>query len=374
MNTTDPHRRVKKILVVRFRQLGDAVLTMSLCTTLRNSFPGAEIHLVLNQEIEQLFEGHPDIDKIISFDRKHDKQTGPYLRRVWQIVRSTQYDVIIDMRATPKSLVFSALSGGTPYRIGRGKWYSLPFLTHPLPEKTMMQWPMLEQNLSFASPLEDAGNIQYCKDFKLVLHPAEIDKFSDYLTSLGIDFNRPILLLGVSAKLASKRWNKRYMMTTVERILNTYPDAQLILNHARGEEEADTREIYEALRKPGCMLFKLKPMSLRELGALCSLSTFYFGNEGGARHIAQAFGVPSFVIVSPRINKSVWLPRNHVPAMGISCEDVLSKGQLELMTEQERYDAITPEVVWSKLNPMLAEYCGARVDTFSRSDARQKAF
>src|SRR5689334_1319044 len=100
MKKINPHRHIEKILIIRFRQIGDAVLTMSLCTTLRLSFPKAEIHLVLNKEIEPLFEGHPDIDKILTFDNRQNKRFAPYLNRVWQIVSSTSYDVIIDMRAT----------------------------------------------------------------------------------------------------------------------------------------------------------------------------------------------------------------------------------------------------------------------------------
>jgi ADP-heptose:LPS heptosyltransferase len=369
MNKISPTRYIRKILVIRFRQIGDAVLTMSLCTTLRLSFPRAEIHLVLNKEIEPLFEGHPDIDRIISFDH-HNKQFGQYVNRVWQVMSNTKYDVIIDMRATFKSLFFPALSRRTHYRIGRGKWYSRPFLTHHITEETVKQMPMLEQNLMFASPLEDETLIQYCTDFKLSLHPGEVDRLRDHLASLGIDFNRPIVLLGASAKLVSKRWNKRFMTIIVGRMLDAYPDAQFILNHAHGEEETETRDMYEALRMPRRLLTMLRPTSLRELAALCSLSAFYFGNEGGTRHIAHSFGVPSFVIVSPRTSKDVWLPRNHVPAEWISCEDILSYTQLKSMTEQERYDAITPDIVWSKLNPMLSEYCGASVDAYLPTGTR----
>lgn len=39
---------IKNILVIRFRRVGDSVLSMGLCHTLRKSFPGAEIDLVIN--------------------------------------------------------------------------------------------------------------------------------------------------------------------------------------------------------------------------------------------------------------------------------------------------------------------------------------
>ena len=57
---------VKKVLVIRFRRIGDAVLSVVICSSLRKSFPEAEIHYVLNDHIAPLFENHP-MRKIIIF-------------------------------------------------------------------------------------------------------------------------------------------------------------------------------------------------------------------------------------------------------------------------------------------------------------------
>lgn len=48
-----------KILVIRFRQMGDAVLATALLNSIRRSFPDAEIHFVLNSQLADLFAGHP---------------------------------------------------------------------------------------------------------------------------------------------------------------------------------------------------------------------------------------------------------------------------------------------------------------------------
>ena len=38
--------QIKKVLVIRFRRVGDATLSSVICTSLRKSFPEAEIHYV----------------------------------------------------------------------------------------------------------------------------------------------------------------------------------------------------------------------------------------------------------------------------------------------------------------------------------------
>ena len=86
---------IKKILIIRFRQIGDSILAVALCSTLKKSFPDAEIHFVLNKNIASLYEGHPDIDKVITFDKNENKPFTAYIKKVWQVTHQNKYDVII---------------------------------------------------------------------------------------------------------------------------------------------------------------------------------------------------------------------------------------------------------------------------------------
>ena len=101
---------IKKVLIIRFRQIGDSVLTTALCSTIKRNFPTAEIHYILNKGIAPLYENHPDIDKVITFDKKENKSSLCYIKKVWKIVHQNDYDVIIDIRSTFKTLFFSFLS------------------------------------------------------------------------------------------------------------------------------------------------------------------------------------------------------------------------------------------------------------------------
>ncbi|RYG00372.1 MAG: lipopolysaccharide heptosyltransferase family protein, partial [Chitinophagaceae bacterium] len=138
---------IKKILVIRFRRVGDAVLGTSLCSSLRKTFPHAEIHYLLNSLIATLYEGHPDIDKVIKFDAKDDKSFLRYIRRVWSIVHENKYDVIIDMRGTARTLLFSLFSLRTPFRIGTKKSYSFLALNHAVDNRGDKTSNMIEHNL-----------------------------------------------------------------------------------------------------------------------------------------------------------------------------------------------------------------------------------
>ena len=121
---------IRKVLVVRFRRVGDAVVSSVICNTLRLNFPDAEIHYVLNEAIAPLFEGHPAVDRVIPFSERENHTPRLYLRKVWRVMRRGRYDALIDLRGTLKTSWFSIFAPGVPYRIGRRKWYNCLWFNH----------------------------------------------------------------------------------------------------------------------------------------------------------------------------------------------------------------------------------------------------
>ena len=214
---------------------------------------------------------------------------------------------------------------------------------------------MVQRNLLLAAPLEKIRPIQYTKEFKLYLTDREKEDFRYYMEKEGIDFAHPVLLIGVTTKLIHKKWNTEFMVATLKRILEEYKDIQMIFNYAPGYEEEDARNIYKELGCPERIKIDIQASSLRQLAALCANCSFYFGNEGGARHIAQALGVPSFAIYSPSASKSMWLPANSVLAEGISPDDILPPEQQATLPYEERFALITPEKVYEQLIPILRQ-------------------
>lgn len=350
-------KKINKILIIRFRQMGDAILTTALCSTMKRSFPDAEIHLVLNAGLVPALEGHPDIDRIIPFRKEDNKPFGAYLKKVWKVVHDERYDVIVDMRATVRTLLFSLFSLHTPYRIGRKKGYAGFLLNHQVDVyDKKLKGDMVQRNLLYATFLEKEAPIQYTKDFKLYLKKGEKEEFRRYMEQEGIDFTRPVMLVGVTTKLPHKKWEEGMMKQVIQRILERYKNLQLIFNYAPGAEEADARRMFEALGRPTAVKIEVQARSLRQLMALCSNCSFYFGNEGGARHMVQALGIPSYSIYSPKVNKSIWLPSNEVLAEGICPNDVQPSNETEGMDYWEHFGLITPKVVCSKLFPLLDNY------------------
>ena len=307
-----------RILVIRFRQMGDAILATPLLSTLHRSFPDAEIHFVLNERIAPLFEGHPAISRIITFSDAERHAPLTYLRKVWQTVHQTHYDAIIDMRSTLNTMPFALFSLSSKNRIGIRKPYTFGIYNHRI-EGCEDDESMITHNLKLAEPLKPAV---IDRNLSLSITEKEKTDFRTYMQQEGIDFSRPVMLVGVTAKLENKTWAEDRMTETLRRLLDTFPNLQLIFNYAPGREAENARRIYEHLGANPHIFLQIQAKSPRELAAMAANCTAYFGNEGGGRHIVHAMGKPSLVVCSPLASKTTWLPQDtDVLAWGIDAND-----------------------------------------------------
>lgn len=343
---------IKNILVIRFRRVGDSVLAVALCHSLKLSLPSAQVHYVVNANIAPLYEGHPDIDRVIPFTE--EEQHGmAYLKKVRQIVKETRYDAIIDMRSTVKTLPFALFSRHTPYLIGRKKWYTT--FIHRYRLSTPEGADRVASNLNLMTPFSREVKIVRDEHFPLYIKEKELADYRHYLQEQGIDLDKPVMLCAVTTRIEGKSWPRERMTEILRRIVQNY-DVQLIFNYAGEIEARAAHAYYDALDHHRSIFLGIEAKGLRQLCALCATSQFFFGNEGGPRHISQAFDVPSFAIYPPGIDKHFWLPGNNERYQGISPDDTATAEEQKHMSYQERMALITVENVWAGLKPMLDQY------------------
>lgn len=341
-----------KILVVRFRQMGDAILSTCIFNTIKRNAPETETSFVLNASLVPLFEGHPAIDHLIPFSDTERHSFWRYLGKVWTVVRHGHYDAVIDLRSTLNTLPFVILTPRTKFRIGLQKWYTRPFFNYRY-GKCGKGESMIDHDLKLLSPFSFPV---LDRRFSLPISETERTVFRNYMERHGVDFFRPIVLLGVTAKLEFKTWNREGMAYVIRHLISAYPDVQLIFNYTPGREEENARSIYAMLKEDAHILINLQAQSPRELAAMATWITFYFGNEGGTRHLVHSQGKPSFVVLSPSIRKKVWLPVDQVPTEGIGVEDVLSEEEMRVWSYEKQYAAIRKEEVWKRLQQFITQY------------------
>lgn len=340
-----------KVLIIRFRQLGDSILSSTLCTSLKQSIPNSEIHYVLNEHIAPLFEGHPDIDKIIKFNNIENKRSNLYIRKVWQIMRSEKYDIIIDTRSTIKTLLFSIFSLHTPFRIGRGKFYNRIIHNYRVENLPDLAHDIVQLTLRLIEPLQKKYTVTKNEKFRIQINPIDKNNFRKKMELNGINFSRPIILCNITTKIPYKSWDTNKMEIIIRRMVDCYKNVQLIFNYGSEIEKQTATKIFNALENTDRIFLNIEAKSTKELALMLSNCDFYFGNEGGARHIAQAVNIPTCAIYSPMAKKVTWLPSPSLNNQGIEIDD-FGFHKKHLINE-EWSNIIDVERVWEKLNSML---------------------
>jgi len=347
---------MKKILVIRFRRIGDSVISSTLCSSLKLSFPDSEIHYVLNANTAPLYQYHPAIDRVISFTNEELNSLPKYLANVRRIVKENKYDIIIDTRSTVKTSFFSLFSLHTSYRIGRKKGYNRFIQNYRIDNSYKGGKNNVELTLSLLDPLKKKYNIRKDPVFKVYYQPSELEAYKEYMISQGIDFSKPVIICAVTARLEYKIWAKDKMREILKRIIEKY-DAQLIFNFGDAKEKEAAERLQKEMNNDKHIFTNVEAKNLRELVVMLANSSFFFGNEGGTRHISQAVDLPSFAIYPPNIPLENWLPNRSKRFQGIELADIdAGMANDKSLTYEQKLDLIDVESVWKKLDKMLADY------------------
>jgi ADP-heptose:LPS heptosyltransferase len=96
----------KKIAVIHLNQIGDLVFSLPLLRALRENFPEATIHSILRSHLEELLEGSPFVDQLIS-----RKSGWKDLFRLLKRLRGNRYDLVITLSHSVECLLLATLSG-----------------------------------------------------------------------------------------------------------------------------------------------------------------------------------------------------------------------------------------------------------------------
>ena len=95
---------VNEILVVSLSNIGDVVLTTPVIDTLLESFPKANVTVIVGSKAKTLFEGQPRITTLIYEKRR----PFDYYRRWYLELSKKRFDVIVDLRQTFLSLMLAS--------------------------------------------------------------------------------------------------------------------------------------------------------------------------------------------------------------------------------------------------------------------------
>lgn len=290
---------VSKILVLRYRSIGDILLANPALAALRRRFAGARISLVVDDIFKELLFENPNVDEVIAHPRRSDAPKWKVDLEMIRRFREEGFDMAVDLQSGPRGAWASLLSGagirvGHPYRLRNRLCYNIHG-EKPLPEdhtwevqfKTVrplgIDWPE-EPEFHLAFPSEKAASMK------------------KKLEEAGLLFDRPLALLHPGARVGFKRWPAA-RMGQIGRWLVDERNAAVVLCGT----EADADEIKAIRRASGYALPFFTGLSLGELAALIRMSSLVVCNDSGPMHMAGVLNTPTVALFGPS-DPAVWEP------------------------------------------------------------------
>jgi ADP-heptose:LPS heptosyltransferase len=305
-----PPRDIRRVLLIRRRALGDALVTMPAVLAVRRAWPDARLDLVVDRPFAPLF---ADLD--------------PQLRvLVWPpagggwlgTLRRGRYDLVIDWLGNPRTALWTALSGAR-WRVG----YDLPRRAWAYNVRVPRNRALGRDLRAFAGeafldPLRALGLVPEPWRPALVAGGARRPAprlGAAYLRWKETRRDDPAAVaLVMSATWPAKAWPARHVADLVGRLARD-GHAPVVVP---GPDDAALRAALAGAVEPRHVAPATDLLELADLLGTCRILV---GTDNGARHLAAALGKPTVTLFGPT-DPSGWNPAHpgHVSLRtGVAC-------------------------------------------------------
>lgn len=341
----------RRVLIRAVNWVGDAVMTTPAIGAVREYFPQAEIMLLANPLVSQLFSPHPWVDRVITFDRNGEHKGIAGRIRLASQLRKQAFDAVIILPNSFDSALVPWLAG-IPIRLGKGSDGRGILLTETYrPEARLFICHEVEYYLGLVRHFGVTG--QASVPF-LSTTAVEDQDAAALLAGNGIQSGDFVLGINPGASFGSaKRWYPDRFAAVAEQ-LSRQKNARVVIFGGPGETDI-AAEIEQQLS--GACLNLAGKTTVRGLMALIRKCNLFITNDSGPMHIAAAFGVPLVAIfgstdhatTSPYTDKAVIVrkevecapcklrecPTDHRCMTAVTADDVVMAA-LELLEKTTR--------------------------------------
>jgi heptosyltransferase-2 len=282
----------QRILIRSVNWIGDAVMTTPAIGAVRGCSPAAEITLLANPLVSQLFSPHEWVDRVITFDRNGRHRGINGRLRLAAELRRQRFDLVIILPNSFDSALVPWLAG-IPVRLGKGSDGRSWLLTQ---RYSVAETPGRHEIRYYLDLLAHFDITGQAVTPYLTTTPEEDRNAAGLLAAQGIAAGSLVLGINPGATFGSaKRWYPERFAEVARRLAVEW-QARIVI-FGGPDETAIAASIAQHLA--GECLNLARKTTVRDLMALIKRCNFFITNDSGPMHIAAAFGVPLVAIFGP---------------------------------------------------------------------------
>lgn len=312
----------EKILVINLAFIGDVLLTTPMVRALKNSYPAADIDMLVIPLTKPIAAGNPYISEVLTCDKKGEHKKIKKLWGLVQTIRSRRYDMAICTNFAPRGAML-AFAAGIPFRIGYDAQHADWFLTHTASAKRLNVRHESENHLDVLMPL-GVSTKDFSLDFKI--NTSDIKTMQDKIRqNFGQNFKRPIAVICPLGSYPQKNWVAHSYADLIKKLAKK-ADCYLIGGKS---QESELNLINEASGNLGRVL--AGTLSLGELAAFLAAANLLVSVDTGPLHIAEAVKTPVIALFGSTDPKC-WGPRrdkSRIFTLSLECSPCWGKASCQ---------------------------------------------
>ena len=294
----------KNILVKAPNWVGDAVMATPAYRCMRRSYPRAHISVLLRPYVRDILSHGPWFDEVIEYQPAEGngiagwRKGAKHFLRTVRNLRERNLDLALLLTHSFRSALLAKLSGAQ-YRIanscGDQSWLLTDSLPWPRQNGHRVPMPKVEAYMRLCRHL----GCPAADDTRLELHygAEETEKARRLIRKAGGDPDRPLAGIVPGAAFgAAKFWDTEKFAAVADAIVERY-GWQPALLCAPGEEEL-ARHITQCMKRDPVQP-PPRDFGLDVLKPVVNMCRLMITTDTGPRHVAEAFDVPTVVIMGP---------------------------------------------------------------------------
>ena len=273
--------KLKKILLIRLKSIGDVVLTLPAVHVVRQNFPAAKITFLTSRENAALLEGFREVDDVIMLDRAALSRPNPLriageflglLRRL----RARKFDLAVDFQGYGETAWLARITGAAQ------RWSGV--------HNNYRRWAYTVAGPRVEKMHPTAGYLQLLKDCGLKIGPVQnqfllpagaLAAAQQFFAEQKINPGQPVLFLQPFTSSPHKDWPLENYLA--------------VARHSRAQGGVvifgggpSDRDRLKPARAAGFPVAAGQPLLVT--GGLMKLSRLIIGGDTGVVHLAVAMG------------------------------------------------------------------------------------
>jgi len=304
---------IKKILIIKVRGLGDAVIATPVLRNLKTHIPNTSISLLTFNFCKPLFENNPNIDNLYGLS---EQPQASELKKIAATLSTHKFDLIINLHARNLSSLLTRKIKAR-WKINRSYFIREKFSDVMIGSDHDLDKSSIEMDLDCVRAI---GLKPTTNQPELFLTDEESKWASEYLKEKGLDRKKNLIMIHPAVTQIYRHWGMDRFIELSKKLIGDGENQ--VMGIFSNMEQAIADELIEKVEGIFTYVGPLRPSM-----ALIQQSDLMIDNDSGPAHVSQALKVPTLVFVGPDYKNSyrdnqIYGNRDYVFYQDIPCRDL----------------------------------------------------